>query len=46
MRPAEVQCLQGDPTKAKDVLGWEPSISFDEMVSRMVKNDIKLLSKS
>ncbi len=46
MRPAEVQCLQGDPTKAKDVLGWEPSITFDEMVSRMVENDIKLLSKS
>lgn len=45
MRPAEVHCLHGDPTKAKEVLGWEPSISFEEMVNRMVKNDISINKK-
>jgi GDPmannose 4,6-dehydratase len=44
MRPAEVAVLCGDPTKARDVLGWKRRTSFEEMVSRMVKNDIKLLS--
>jgi GDPmannose 4,6-dehydratase len=44
-RPAEVDVLRGDATKAKEKLGWEPTTSFSEMVSRMVKNDINLLSK-
>ena len=44
MRPAEVAVLCGDSTKARDVLGWKRRTSFEEMVSRMVKNDIKLLS--
>jgi len=44
MRPAEVDVLRGDSTKAKETLGWSPTTSFDEMVRRMVKNDIKLLS--
>jgi len=43
MRPAEVDYLVGDSSKARDVLGWKPSVSFDEMVSRMVFNDIDLL---
>ena len=42
MRPAEVDVLLGDYSKAKNVLGWEPKTSFEEMVKRMVKNDIKL----
>ena len=44
MRPAEVAVLCGDSTKAREKLGWTPTTPFDEMVRRMVKNDIKLLS--
>ena len=44
-RPAEVDVLRGDATKAKEKLGWEPTTPFSEMVSRMVKNDINLLLK-
>ena len=44
MRPAEVAVLCGDSTKAREKLGWTPTTSFKEMVRRMVKNDIKLLS--
>ena len=43
MRPAEVECLVGDFSKARDLLGWTPTVSFEEMVRRMVKNDIELL---
>jgi len=44
MRPAEVAVLCGDSSKAREELGWKPKTSFDEMVSKMVANDIKLLS--
>ncbi|NQX11135.1 GDP-mannose 4,6-dehydratase [Microbacteriaceae bacterium VKM Ac-2855] len=40
MRPAEVDLLIGDPSKAKNVLGWEPKVSFPELVSMMVENDL------
>jgi len=40
-RPTEVEILLGDYSKAKNNLGWEPEISFDEMVSLMVKNDLE-----
>lgn len=40
MRPAEVDLLIGDPTKAHEVLGWKPTISFDQLVSMMVENDL------
>jgi len=43
MRPAEIDVLRGDYTKAKTVLGWEPKVKFEELVSRMVVNDIELL---
>jgi GDPmannose 4,6-dehydratase len=43
-RPAEVDLLLGDATLAKQELGWNPLISFSELVERMVKNDIKLLN--
>ena len=43
MRPAEVAVLCGDSTKARKVLGWYPRTSFEEMVSKMVKNDLELL---
>jgi GDPmannose 4,6-dehydratase len=38
-RPTEVDLLIGDPTKAKTVLGWEPEVSFKELVEIMVKAD-------
>ncbi|CAG0962895.1 GDPmannose 4,6-dehydratase [Methylophilaceae bacterium] len=40
-RPTEVETLLGDPTKAKQKLGWAPKISFDELVSEMVREDYK-----
>ena len=43
MRPAEVAVLCGDSTKARHKLGWTPKTSFEEMVSRMVDNDTRLL---
>jgi len=45
MRPAEVDVLLGDYSKAKQNLGWSPKTSFKELVRVMVENDIKLLSK-
>jgi GDPmannose 4,6-dehydratase len=44
MRPAEVDVLRGDSTKAKNELGWSPKTNFSDMVKKMVENDIKLLS--
>ena len=41
-RPAEVDYLKGDCSKAKKVLGWEPKISFDQLVQDMVSSDIEL----
>ena len=45
-RPTEVDLLLGDSTKAKDILGWKPSISFDQLVEEMCINDDKLAKKS
>jgi len=45
MRPAEVDVLRGDYTKAKDVLDWHPKTRFKELINIMVDNDINLLSK-
>jgi len=42
-RPAEVETLLGDATKAKTELGWEPKISFDQLVDEMVDADMKSL---
>ncbi len=39
-RPAEVETLLGDPSKAKEKLGWVPKITLDEMVSEMVSHDL------
>ena len=39
-RPAEVETLLGDPTKAKNELGWEPEISVEDMCAEMVANDL------
>lgn len=40
-RPTEVDLLIGNPAKAKDVLGWEPKIKFNELVELMTKSDFK-----
>ncbi|MBB1472222.1 GDP-mannose 4,6-dehydratase [Luteimonas sp. MC1782] len=40
-RPAEVETLWGDASKAKEKLGWEPRTSFDELVSEMVEKDLE-----
>ncbi|MAY01594.1 MAG: GDP-mannose 4,6-dehydratase [Gammaproteobacteria bacterium] len=40
-RPTEVETLLGDPSKAKQKLGWEPKITFEELVSEMVREDLK-----
>jgi GDPmannose 4,6-dehydratase len=42
-RPAEVDLLIGDSSKAKRTLGWEPKIHFDELVQMMVEHDLNLL---
>ena len=44
LRPAEVEHLIGDATKAKEKLGWEPRTSFDELVKLMVDADLELLA--
>jgi GDPmannose 4,6-dehydratase len=43
MRPAEVDLLVGDASKAKRVLGWEPEVSFEQMIKMMVDSDIARL---
>jgi GDPmannose 4,6-dehydratase len=40
-RPTEVETLLGDPAKANQKLGWSPKITFDELVSEMVREDLK-----
>jgi len=44
IRPAEVDRLCADPSKARDELGWEPKIGFEELVAMMVDADFELLS--
>jgi GDPmannose 4,6-dehydratase len=45
-RPAEVDLLIGDASKAKKVLDWEPKVRFPELVRIMVEADLELLSRS
>ncbi|MGE4538809.1 MAG: GDP-mannose 4,6-dehydratase [Desulfovibrio sp.] len=40
-RPTEVETLLGDPTKARERLGWQPRITIEQMVSEMVRNDLR-----
>lgn len=46
IRPAEVDLLVGDNSKARTELGWCPSVSFDGLVEMMVQHDLKLLAQS
>jgi GDPmannose 4,6-dehydratase len=42
LRPAEVDVLTGDASKAREKLGWEPQVSFDELVAIMIDHDLEL----
>jgi GDPmannose 4,6-dehydratase len=42
-RPAEVDSLLGDSTKAREKLGWEPTVGFEELVRIMVDTDVQTL---
>jgi GDPmannose 4,6-dehydratase len=44
-RPAEVDVLMGDASKARRILGWEPTISFNEMVRLMIERDLELAAQ-
>ena len=44
-RPAEVETLLGDPSKAKEKLGWEPKINFEEMVHEMMEHDLNIAKR-
>ncbi len=44
-RPTEVDFLLGDPSKARKNLGWQPTVSFDELVKQMVREDLKETEK-
>jgi len=44
-RPAEVDLLVGDSSKAERVLGWKPKTSFEELIRLMVRSDLELLAK-
>jgi GDPmannose 4,6-dehydratase len=43
VRPAEVDLLVADPSKAKRILGWEPNVSFEQLVEQMVESDLAQL---
>ena len=45
LRPNEVDYLLGDPTKIKKVLGWQPEVTFQELVKMMVENDLNEAEK-
>ena len=44
-RPTEVESLLGDPSKAREQLGWVPKISFEELVEEMVREDLKIAQR-
>ena len=46
MRPAEVDVLRGDYSKARDLLEWKPKTKFDSLVSKMVERDVSLLEEN
>jgi len=45
IRPAEVDLLVGDPSKARQVLGWEPEVNFSQLIRMMVDSDLELLKE-
>jgi GDPmannose 4,6-dehydratase len=45
LRPAEVDSLQGDASKARQVLGWKPTVGFEQLVAMMIDADWELARK-
>jgi len=45
LRPAEVDLLLGDPSKAKQKLGWQPKVGFEELIKMMVEADVELVKR-
>jgi GDPmannose 4,6-dehydratase len=45
LRPAEVDLLIGDPSKAKAKLGWQPEVDFEQLVAMMVEHDLEYESR-
>src|SRR6267143_6703009 len=46
IRPADVECLCGDATKAREKLGWEPHVGFEELIQMMVEADLEAVQKA
>lgn len=46
MRPAEVDLLVGDASKAGQKMGWEPKVSFEQLIEMMVESDLKMLKEN
>jgi GDPmannose 4,6-dehydratase len=46
IRPAEVDVLCGDATKAQQKLGWVPEVNFDELIHMMVQSDIEAVQRN
>jgi GDPmannose 4,6-dehydratase len=46
IRPAEVDFLCGDATKAREILGWEPEVSFEELIRMMVEADLEEVQRA
>jgi len=44
-RPADVHALCGDASKAKRVLGWEPEVTFEELVKMMIRADLERIRR-
>jgi GDPmannose 4,6-dehydratase len=44
-RPAEVDLLIGDPSKARRMLGWKPEVSFSQLIRMMVEADLERIGK-
>jgi len=45
LRPAEVDMLQGDASKARRILGWQPRVNFAQLVEMMVESDLELAER-
>jgi GDPmannose 4,6-dehydratase len=44
-RPSEVDTLLGDPSKAREKLGWAPKVSFEGLVAEMMREDLKIAQR-
>lgn len=45
VRPTDAHEMRGDPSRARDVLGWSPTVGFDELVSRMARHDLEMTAE-